>query len=429
MSRRKKTRGFTSGYSNSANTSAHRLILENLEALARILTAEQGKPLSESRTEIAYAASFVEWFSEEAKRIYGDVIAAQSTEQRILVLKQPIGVCVAITPWNFPAAMITRKAAAALAAGCTLVIKPASQTPLTAFALCELAVRAGIPPGVLSCITGSASEIGDELTTNPLVKKLSFTGSTEIGKKLLAQCASTVKATSMELGGNAPFIVFEDANLDRAVEGAIASKFRNSGQTCVCSNRFLIHEKVYEPFLKKMTAATAALRVGNGFDPETQIGPLIDKAAVKNIQSMLADAVSKGAKILVGGKASSLGETFFEPTVLSDATPDMQVFQEEIFGPVAPIATFKSEADAIQLANSTPYGLAAYFYGQDLNRIFRVAEALEYGMIGINESRISTEVAPFGGIKQSGHGREGSKYGINDYIEIKYLCMGGIRHS
>ncbi|WP_398285317.1 NAD-dependent succinate-semialdehyde dehydrogenase [Spongiibacter pelagi] len=394
-----------------------------------MLTAEQGKPLSESRTEIAYAASFVEWFSEEAKRIYGDVIAAQSTEQRILVLKQPIGVCVAITPWNFPAAMITRKAAAALAAGCTLVIKPASQTPLTAFALCELAVRAGIPPGVLSCITGSASEIGDELTTNPLVKKLSFTGSTEIGKKLLAQCASTVKATSMELGGNAPFIVFEDANLDRAVEGAIASKFRNSGQTCVCSNRFLIHEKVYEPFLKKMTAATAALRVGNGFDPETQIGPLIDKAAVKNIQSMLADAVSKGAKILVGGKASSLGETFFEPTVLSDATPDMQVFQEEIFGPVAPIATFKSEADAIQLANSTPYGLAAYFYGQDLNRIFRVAEALEYGMIGINESRISTEVAPFGGIKQSGHGREGSKYGINDYIEIKYLCMGGIRHS
>lgn len=402
------------------------LMMAHQDDLAAIMTAEQGKPLAESRGEIAYAASFIEWFGEEAKRVYGDTIPPFTVDKRIVVLKQPIGVCAAITPWNFPAAMITRKAAPALAAGCTMVVKPASQTPLSALALVHLAEQAGVPPGVLSCVTGSASEIGGEMTANPVVRKLTFTGSTEIGKQLIAQSAATVKKTSMELGGNAPFIVFDDADLDAAVRGAIASKYRNAGQTCVCVNRILVQDTVRDAFVQRLSAAVADLKVGDGFAAGTTIGPLINAAAVDKVEEHIADAVEKGARVALGGKRHELGRTFFEPTILTDATTDMLIFKEETFGPVAPIFTFSTEQEAIQLANDTEFGLAAYFYGRDIGRVWRVAEALEYGMVGINEGLISTEVAPFGGVKESGTGREGSKYGIEDYLEIKYLCMGGI---
>lgn len=402
------------------------LLMENQEDLAQIMTAEQGKPLAESRGEIAYAASFIEWFAEEAKRVYGDTIPAQANDRRIVVIKQGIGVCAAITPWNFPAAMITRKAAPALAAGCTMVIKPASQTPFSALAMCVLAERAGIPAGVLSCVTGSAGEIGGELTANPIVRKLSFTGSTEIGKLLLEQCASTVKKTSMELGGNAPFIVFDDADIDAAVKGAVMAKYRNAGQTCVCANRILVQDGVYDAFLAKFSAAVSALQVGNGAQPGTVIGPLIDHKAVGKAQEHVDDVVAKGGRVVVGGGLHELGGNFFKPTILADATPDMKIFREETFSPVAPVFRFKTEDEAIELANDTEFGLAAYFYGRDIGRVWRVAEALEYGIVGINEGIISTEVAPFGGVKESGTGREGSKYGMDDYLEIKYLCMGGL---
>jgi len=402
------------------------LMMANQDDLGAIMTAEQGKPLAEAKGEIAYAASFIEWFGEEGKRIYGDTIPGFSADRRILVLKQPIGVCAAITPWNFPAAMITRKAAPALAAGCTMVVKPASQTPLSALALVALAERAGVPKGVLSVVTGSASAIGGEMTSNPIVRKVTFTGSTEIGKKLIAQSASTVKRTSMELGGNAPFIVFDDADVDAAVKGAIASKYRNAGQTCVCVNRILAQEGIHDRFVARLTEAVSAFRVGDGFEPGVTIGPLIDMAAVEKVESHISDAVSKGARILVGGKRHTRGRTFFEPTVLADASSNMSIFREETFGPVAPVFRFKTEEEAIQLANDTEFGLAAYFYGRDIGRVWRVAEALEYGIVGINEGLISTEVAPFGGVKESGNGREGSKYGIEDYLEIKYVCLGGI---
>jgi succinate-semialdehyde dehydrogenase/glutarate-semialdehyde dehydrogenase len=403
------------------------LMMQHQEDLALLMTAEQGKPLVESRGEIAYAASFIEWFGEEAKRVYGDTIPGHAPDKRIVVIKQPIGVCAAITPWNFPAAMITRKAGPALAAGCTMVLKPASQTPFTALALCELAERAGVPKGVLSCVTGAASEIGAELSSNPLVRKLSFTGSTEIGKLLLAQCATTVKKTSMELGGNAPFIVFDDADLDAAVRGAIISKYRNAGQTCVCANRLLVQDSVYDAFVDKLARAVAALKVGDGTEPGTQIGPLIDDKAVAKVEEHVRDATSKGARVVIGGRPHALGGSFFEPTVLAGTTPDMLIFREETFGPVAPVFRFRTEAEAIAMANDTEFGLASYFYGRDIGRIWRVAEALEYGMVGINEGLISTEVAPFGGVKESGLGREGSKYGIDDYLELKYLCMGGVQ--
>lgn len=402
------------------------LLMANQEDLALLMTLEQGKPLTESRGEIAYAASFIEWFAEEGKRIYGDTIPSQSNNRRIVVIKQGIGVCAAITPWNFPAAMITRKAAPALAAGCTMVIKPASQTPFSALALCVLAERAGIPAGVLSCITGSAGDVGGELTSNPIVRKLSFTGSTEIGKLLMEQCASTVKKTSMELGGNAPFIIFDDADLDAAVQGAVMAKYRNAGQTCVCANRILVQDTVYDAFLEKFAAAVKALPVGNGVAQGTVIGPLIDGKAVHKAQEHVDDVVAKGGRVIVGGKPHSLGGNFFEPTVLADATTDMKIFREETFSPVAPLFRFSTEEEAIAMANDTEFGLAAYFYGRDIGRVWRVAEALEYGIVGINEGIISTEVAPFGGVKESGTGREGSKYGIEDYLEIKYLCMGGI---
>jgi succinate-semialdehyde dehydrogenase/glutarate-semialdehyde dehydrogenase len=402
------------------------LMMANQDDLARLMTAEQGKPLAESRGEIAYAASFVEWFGEEAKRVYGDTIPGHAGDKRIVVLKQPIGVCAAITPWNFPAAMITRKAGPALAAGCTMVLKPATQTPFTALAMCVLAERAGIPPGVLSCVTGSAGAIGGELTANPIVKKLSFTGSTEIGKLLLEQCAKTVKRTSMELGGNAPFIVFDDADLDAAVRGAMISKFRNAGQTCVCANRIFVQDSVYESFTVKLTKAVAALQVGDGAATGTNIGPLIDGNAIAKVEEHVVDATSRGATVVVGGKRHAKGGNFYEPTVLTDATPDMLIFREETFGPVAPLFRFKTEAEVIAMANDTEFGLASYFYGRDIARVWRVAEALEYGMVGINEGLISTEVAPFGGVKESGLGREGSKYGIEDYLELKYLCMGGM---
>jgi succinate-semialdehyde dehydrogenase/glutarate-semialdehyde dehydrogenase len=402
------------------------LMMANQDDLAAIMTAEQGKPLAESKGEIAYAASFIEWFGEEGKRTYGDVIPAHGTDKRIVVIKQPIGVCAAITPWNFPAAMITRKVGPALAAGCTIVLKPASQTPFSALALCELAERAGVPKGVFSCVTGSAGAIGGEMTSNPIVKKLSFTGSTEIGKLLLEQCARTVKKTSMELGGNAPFIVFDDAELEAAVKGAIASKYRNAGQTCVCANRILVQEGIYDAFVAKLAEAVSAMKVGDGFKEGTVIGPLIDDKAVAKVEEHVEDAVAKGAKIVAGGKRSALGGSFFEPTVLSGTTPDMKIFREETFGPVAPIFRFKTEEEAIRLANDTEFGLASYFYGRDIGRVWRVAEALDYGIVGINEGLISTEIAPFGGVKESGLGREGSHYGIDDYMEIKYLCMGGI---
>jgi succinate-semialdehyde dehydrogenase/glutarate-semialdehyde dehydrogenase len=400
------------------------LLIENQDDLAAIMTAEQGKPLAEAKGEIVYAASYIEWFGEEAKRVYGDTIPAPTSDKRIVVIKQPIGVCAAITPWNFPAAMITRKAGPALAAGCTMIIKPASQTPLSALALCVLAERAGVPRGVLSCVTGSAGEIGGELTSNPTVRKLSFTGSTEIGKVLMAQCASTVKRTSMELGGNAPFIVFDDADIEAAVKGAIASKYRNAGQTCVCANRFLVQSGIYDAFVTRLSEAVAAMPVGNGFDTGIQIGPLIDNNAVVKVEELVADAVSNGGRVTTGGSRHSLGHSFYQPTVIADVSPGSQIFGEEIFGPVAPIFRFETESEAIALANDTRFGLAAYFYGRDISRVWRVAEALDYGIVGINEGVISTEVAPFGGVKESGNGREGSKYGMDEYLELKYLCMG-----
>jgi len=402
------------------------LMMENQEDLARLMTLEQGKPLAESRGEVSYAAAFLEWFGEEAKRIYGDTIPGHQADKRIVVIKQPIGVVACITPWNFPLAMITRKAGPAIAAGCTVVLKPAAQTPFSALALAELAERAGVPKGVFNIVTGAAKEIGGELTSNPIVKKLSFTGSTEIGKVLMAQCAGTIKKLSLELGGNAPFIVFDDADLDAAVEGAVASKYRNTGQTCVCTNRLLVQEPVYDAFAEKLAAAVKKLKPAFGLDAGATQGPLIDNAAVEKVESHIRDAQDKGAKILVGGHRHSLGGRFFEPTILTDVTPAMAVAREETFGPVAPLFRFKSEADAIALANDTEFGLAAYFYGKDIARVWRVAEALEYGIVGINTGIISTEVAPFGGVKESGLGREGSKYGIDEYVEIKYLCFGGI---
>jgi len=402
------------------------LMMENQEDLARLMTLEQGKPLAESRGEVSYAASFLEWFGEEAKRIYGDTIPGHQADKRIVVIKQPIGVVACITPWNFPLAMITRKAGPAIAAGCTVVLKPAAQTPFSALALAVLAERAGVPKGVFNIVTGAAREIGGELTSNPIVKKLSFTGSTEIGKVLMAQCAGTIKKLSLELGGNAPFIVFDDADLDAAVEGAVASKYRNTGQTCVCTNRLLVQEPVYEAFAKKLAAAVEKLKPAFGLEAGATQGPLIDNAAVEKVESHIRDAQEKGAKILVGGHRHSLGGRFFEPTILTDVTPAMAVAREETFGPVAPLFHFKTEADAVALANDTEFGLAAYFYGRDIARVWRVAEALEYGIVGINTGIISTEVAPFGGVKESGLGREGSKYGIDDYVEIKYLCFGGI---
>lgn len=402
------------------------LMMANQEDLATIMTAEQGKPMTESRGEIAYAASFIEWFAEEGRRIYGDTIPPHGADKRIVVLKQPIGVCAAITPWNFPAAMITRKAGPALAAGCVMVVKPASQTPLSALALGVLAERAGIPKGVFSIVTGSATAIGGEMTSNPIVRKVTFTGSTEIGKKLMAQSAATVKRTSMELGGNAPFIVFDDADIDAAVKGAVLSKYRNAGQTCVCANRLFAQDKIYDAFVTKLAEAAKAMKVGDGFEQGVNIGPLINKDAIDKVEQHVSDALAKGARVVTGGKPHALGRTFYQPTVLADATPDMLIFREETFGPVAPVFRFKTEEEAVRLANDTEFGLAAYFYGRDIGRIWRVAEALEYGIVGINEGIISTEIAPFGGVKESGNGREGSKYGIEDYLEIKYLCLGGV---
>jgi succinate-semialdehyde dehydrogenase / glutarate-semialdehyde dehydrogenase len=402
------------------------LMLANAEDLAVIMTAEQGKPLAESKGEIAYAASFIEWFAEEAKRVYGDTIPENSKGRRIVVLKEPIGVFAAITPWNFPAAMITRKAGPGWAAGCTGVIRPASQTPFSALALAVLAERAGMPPGVCNIITGPSGETGAELTSNPRVRKLSFTGSTEVGAKLLAQCAPSIKKTSMELGGNAPFIVFDDADLDAAVVGAMASKYRNTGQTCVCANRILVQDSVYDAFADKLKAAVEAMKVGNGMEPGVTQGPLINADAVKKVEEHIADALTRGARVVTGGKRHILGGNFFQPTLLADVPKEALIFNEETFGPVAPLFRFKTESEAIKLANDTAFGLASYFYARDVGRIFRVAEALEYGIIGINEGIISTEVAPFGGMKASGLGREGSKYGIEEYLEIKYLAVGGI---
>lgn len=402
------------------------LMTANQEDLARLMTLEQGKPLAESRGEVAYAAAFLEWFGEEGRRIYGDTIPAHQSDKRIVVVKEPIGVVACITPWNFPLAMITRKAGPALAAGCTVVLKPASQTPFSALALAELAERAGVPKGVFNVITGGASEIGGELSSNPIVRKLSFTGSTEIGKLLMAQCAGTVKKLSLELGGNAPFIVFDDADLDAAVEGAIASKYRNTGQTCVCTNRLLVQAGVHDVFAKKLVAAVNALKPAPGLEPGATQGPLIDEKAVEKVEEHIRDATSKGASVIAGGHRHSRGGRFFEPTVLTGVTPAMAIASEETFGPVAPIFKFNNEADAIALANDTQFGLAAYFYGRDIGRVWRVAEALEYGIVGINTGLISTEVAPFGGVKESGLGREGSKYGIEEFVEIKYLCFGGL---
>lgn len=399
------------------------LIDQHQEELARMITLEQGKPISESRGEIAYANSFVKWFAEEGRRVYGDVIPANTASQRIVVIKQPIGVVAAITPWNFPAAMITRKIAPALAVGCTVVVKPAEVTPLTALALAALAEEAGFPAGVVNVITGKSEEIGGEMTSNPIVRKLSFTGSTKVGKLLMQQSAATVKKLSLELGGNAPFIVFDDADIDAAVEGAMICKFRNTGQTCVCANRIFVHDKVYDEFLKKLTTAVARLKVGDGLDEANNQGPLINAAAINKVKEHIADAIKKGAHLVTGGKPHALGGTFFEPTILADANETMQFAQEETFGPVAPIIRFNTDADVIRMANDTNVGLASYFYSRDMARIWHVAESLEYGMVGINTGLVSTEVAPFGGIKQSGIGREGSKYGLEDYLEIKYLCM------
>lgn len=400
------------------------LMMEHQDDLARLMTLEQGKPLAEAKGEISYAASFIEWFAEEGKRIYGDTIPGHQADKRLLVIKQPIGVTAAITPWNFPSAMITRKAGPALAAGCTMVLKPASQTPFSALALAELANRAGIPEGVFNVVTGSASEVGGELTGNPLVRKLSFTGSTEIGRQLMEQCAKDIKKVSLELGGNAPFIVFDDADLDKAVEGALASKFRNAGQTCVCANRLYVQDSVYDRFAEKLQQAVSKLQIGDGLQPNVTIGPLIDEKAIAKVQEHIADALGKGARVVTGGKVHELGGNFFQPTILVDVPGDAKVAKEETFGPLAPLFRFKDEADVIAQANDTEFGLAAYFFARDLGRVFRVGEALEYGIIGINTGLISTEVAPFGGVKSSGLGREGSKYGIEDYLEIKYMCIG-----
>ncbi|TBV13934.1 NADP-dependent succinate-semialdehyde dehydrogenase I [Stutzerimonas kirkiae] len=405
----------------------YELVLANQEDLARIMTAEQGKPLAEARGEIAYAASFIEWFAEEAKRAYGDTIPGHQADKRLIVQKEPIGVTAAITPWNFPAAMITRKAGPALAAGCAMVLKPAPQTPFSALALAELAERAGIPSGLFSVITADVErsrEVGGELCENPIVRKLSFTGSTGVGIRLMEQCAPTLKKLSLELGGNAPFIVFEDADLDAAVEGAMVSKFRNAGQTCVCANRLYVHERVYDAFAEKLAAAVAKLRVGPGSEAGVSTGPLIDGRALDKVREHLDDALGKGARVIQGGQAHALGGNFFEPTVITGVTADMRVAREETFGPLAPLFRFRDEAEVIALANDTEFGLAAYFYSRDLSRVFRVAEALEYGMVGINTGLISNEVAPFGGMKSSGLGREGSKYGLDEYLEIKYLCLG-----
>ena len=402
------------------------LMMANQEDLATLMTAEQGKPMAESRGEIAYSASFIEWFAEEAKRVYGDTIPGHAADKRILVLKEPIGVVAAITPWNFPSAMITRKAGPALAAGCTVVLKPASATPFSALALAELGERAGLPPGVFNVVTGDSAAIGKELTTNPIVRKVTFTVSTEIGKQLMAQCAGTMKKVSLELGGNAPFIVFDDADLDAAVQGVIASKYRNSGQTCVCTNRVLVQAGVYEAFARKLGEAVGKLKVGDGLQAETQQGPLIDEGAVRKVEEHIADAVAKGAKVVTGGARHALGGSFFQPTVLTGATREMMVSREETFGPLAPLYRFETEDEAVQLANDTEFGLASYFYTRDLARAWRVSERLEYGMVGLNTGLISTEVAPFGGVKESGIGREGSKYGIEDYLVVKYVCIGGI---
>ncbi|WP_268898781.1 NADP-dependent succinate-semialdehyde dehydrogenase [Geomesophilobacter sediminis] len=400
------------------------LMIANREDLGKIMTAEQGKPLAEAMGEITYAASFIEWFAEEGKRTYGDTIPGHAADKRIVVIKEPIGVCAAVTPWNFPAAMITRKAGPALAAGCTMVVKPATATPFSALALAELGERAGIPAGVFSVITGSSSAIGKEMTDNPIVRKLTFTGSTEIGKQLMEQCAGTVKKVSLELGGNAPFIVFDDADLDAAVEGALISKYRNNGQTCVCANRILVQEGVYDAFVEKLIAAVAKMKIGDGLKEEVQLGPMIDEAAVEKVEEHIADAVAKGGKIVLGGKRHARGGTFFEPTIVTGVTPEMVVAREETFGPLAPIFSFKTDEEAVKMANDTEFGLASYFYSRNLTRVWRVAEALEYGMVGINTGLISTEVAPFGGMKESGIGREGSKYGIEEFLEVKYLCMG-----
>jgi len=400
------------------------LIMQNQEDLARLMTLEQGKPLTESRGEIAYAASFIEWFAEEAKRIYGDTIPGHQKDKRIIVIKQPIGVTAAITPWNFPAAMITRKAGPALAAGCTMVVKPASQTPFSALALAELAERAGIPKGVFSVVTGSAGDIGNELTANPVVRKITFTGSTEVGAKLMEQCAPGIKKVSLELGGNAPFLVFDDADLDEAVKGAMQSKYRNAGQTCVCVNRIYVQDGVYDAFAQKFQAAVEKLKIGSGLDDGVDVGPLIDDRAAAKVKEHIEDAVAQGAQVVSGGKAHSLGGSYFEPTLMINVPHTAKVAKEETFGPLAPLFRFKDEAEAIALANDTEFGLAAYFYARDLGRVFRVAEALESGMVGVNTGMISTEVAPFGGVKSSGLGREGSKYGIEDYLEIKYICLG-----
>ena len=402
----------------------HQLICENQEELANIMTAEQGKPLVEARGEIAFAASYVEWFAEEGKRIYGDIIPTHQQNRRLIVTKEAIGVCAAITPWNFPSAMITRKAAPALAAGCTLVIKPASQTPFSALALVALAEKAGIPAGVINIVTGKASEIGAELTANPVVRKLSFTGSTPIGIELMRQCATTMKKVTMELGGNAPFIVFDDADLEAAVEGALIAKYRNAGQTCVCANRFYVQSKIYDKFVNLLSQRVAMLKVGQGLDHQTVVGPMIDEKAALNTEKLIQEAVDSGAKVLVGGNRHELGGAFFEPTVLSDVNADMRVVKEEIFGPVAPVFKFETEEEVIAAANDTEFGLACYLYSRDIGRIWHVYEALEYGMVGINVGVIATEVAPFGGVKLSGLGREGSKYGIEDYIEMKYMCLG-----
>jgi succinate-semialdehyde dehydrogenase/glutarate-semialdehyde dehydrogenase len=402
------------------------LMLANADDLALIMTVEQGKPLAEARGEVVYAASFIEWFAEEAKRVSGDTMQSPWTDRRIVVIKQPIGVCAAITPWNFPAAMITRKAGPALAAGCPMVLKPALATPYSALALAVLAERAGVPAGVFSVLTGSAGAIGGEMTSNPSVRKLSFTGSTEVGRVLMQQCAATIKKLSLELGGNAPFIVFDDADLDAAVEGAIVSKYRNAGQTCVCANRLYVQDGVYDAFASKLVAAVEKLKVGNGVEPGVAQGPLIDAAAVTKVEQHIADALAKGGRLLTGGKRHALGHSFFQPTVIADTTPDMMVAHEETFGPLAPLFRFKTDAEAIALANDTEFGLASYFYSRDIGRIWRVAEGLESGMVGINTGLISNEIAPFGGVKQSGLGREGSKYGMDDYLVIKYLCLGGL---
>ena len=402
------------------------LMMEAQDDLAQILTAEQGKPLAEAKGEIAYGASYVEWFAEEAKRIYGDTIPSPSNDKRVVVIKQPVGVVACITPWNFPNAMLTRKIAPALAAGCTVVCKPANETPLSALAIVELAERTEVQAGVINIVAGITREIGGELTSNPIVRKLTFTGSTEVGKLLIEQCAGTVKRTSMELGGNAPFIVFDDADLDEAVKGAMISKFRNAGQTCVCASRILVQEGVYEAFTEKLVAAMADLKVGDGTEEGVTIGPLINQGAANDVMTFVEDAVAKGANVAAGGRASDMGACYFEPTLLTDVSDDMKVFREEIFGPIAPLFKFKTEDEAIAMADDTEFGLACYFYARDLGRVWRVAEGLEYGIVGINEGLISNEMAPFGGVKESGQGREGSKYGLDDYVEVKYMCVGGL---